>query len=141
MMESPNRLALQLNAEITAVLTAMRQNAKWAVVPGSYNVRGAEGPGRCEGTGVMQPCSFPFHPPSPPPHVAQEEDHMEPEPHYEEFRSLRRKVFEWEGECRWRAARSRWCGSRHALRPAAERHAAWGARRCCAMACGARDGG
>ena len=40
-MESPNRLALQLNAEITAVLTAMRQNAKWAVVPGSYNVRSA----------------------------------------------------------------------------------------------------
>jgi hypothetical protein len=28
----------------------------------------------------------------------QEEDLMEPEPHYEDFRSLRRKIFEWEGE-------------------------------------------
>jgi hypothetical protein len=38
-MEAPNRLALQLNSEIAAVITAMRQNAKWAVVPGKYNVR------------------------------------------------------------------------------------------------------
>lgn len=29
----------------------------------------------------------------------QEEDHMEPEPHYEDFRTLRRKIFEWEGKC------------------------------------------
>lgn len=29
--------------------------------------------------------------------TVQEEDHMEPEPHYEDFRSLRRKIFEWEG--------------------------------------------
>ncbi|WIA18254.1 hypothetical protein OEZ85_009722 [Tetradesmus obliquus] len=61
-MEAPNRLALQLDAEISAVITAMRQNAKWAVVPGKYN----------------------------------EEDQMEPEPHYEDFRSLRRKIFDWE---------------------------------------------
>jgi len=61
-MEAPNRLALQLNSEIAAVITAMRQNAKWAVVPGKYN----------------------------------EEDHLEPEPHFEDFRSLRRKIFEWE---------------------------------------------
>jgi hypothetical protein len=27
----------------------------------------------------------------------QEEDQMEPEPHYEDFRSLRRKIFDWEG--------------------------------------------
>jgi hypothetical protein len=38
-MEAPNRLALQLDAEISCVITAMRQNAKWAVVPGKYNVR------------------------------------------------------------------------------------------------------
>jgi hypothetical protein len=31
-------LSLQLNSEISAVITAMRQNAKWAVVPGKYNV-------------------------------------------------------------------------------------------------------
>ena len=31
-------LALMLNAEISAVITAMRANAKWAVVPGKYNV-------------------------------------------------------------------------------------------------------
>lgn len=37
-MGAPNRLALQLDAEISAVITAMRQNAKWAVVPGKYNV-------------------------------------------------------------------------------------------------------
>eukprot|EP00775_Hariotina_reticulata_P002970 gene2970-3255_t len=55
-------LSLQLNSEISAVITAMRQNAKWAVVPGKYN----------------------------------EEDQMEPEPHYEDFRSLRRKIFDWE---------------------------------------------
>ncbi|KAF6262925.1 hypothetical protein COO60DRAFT_554928 [Scenedesmus sp. NREL 46B-D3] len=61
-MEAPNRLALQLDAEISCVITAMRQNAKWAVVPGKYN----------------------------------EEDQMEPEPHYEDFRSLRRKIFDWE---------------------------------------------
>lgn len=24
---------------------------------------------------------------------------MEPEPHYEDFRNLRRKIFEWEGTC------------------------------------------
>lgn len=34
-------------------------------------------------------CIFPY---------SQEEDHMEPEPHYEDFRSLRRKIFEWEGK-------------------------------------------
>ncbi|KAF8061912.1 hypothetical protein HT031_004172 [Scenedesmus sp. PABB004] len=60
-MEPCNRLALQLDAEISAVITAMRQNAKWAVVPGKYN----------------------------------EEDQMEPEPHYEDFRALRRKIFDW----------------------------------------------
>jgi hypothetical protein len=31
---------------------------------------------------------------------------MEPEPHYEDFRSLRRKVFEWEGESARERARS-----------------------------------
>ncbi len=39
-MEPVNRLALQLDAEVAAVITAMRANAKWAVVPGKYNVRG-----------------------------------------------------------------------------------------------------
>jgi len=34
----PDRLSLMLNAEISAVITAMRQNAKWAVVPRGYNV-------------------------------------------------------------------------------------------------------
>ncbi len=33
-----SRLALMLNSEISLVITAMRQNAKWAVVPGKYNV-------------------------------------------------------------------------------------------------------
>lgn len=61
-MHTMNQLALLLNSEIAAVITAMRQNAKWAVVPGKYN----------------------------------EEDHMEPEPHYDDFRTLRRKIFEWE---------------------------------------------
>jgi hypothetical protein len=28
---------------------------------------------------------------------------MEPEPHYEDFRSLRRKIFEWQGAARGRA--------------------------------------
>jgi hypothetical protein len=37
-MEAINRYALQVNNEISAVITAMRQNAKWAVVPGKYNV-------------------------------------------------------------------------------------------------------
>lgn len=27
----------------------------------------------------------------------QEEDQMEPEPHYEDFRTLRRKIFDWDG--------------------------------------------
>jgi hypothetical protein len=44
LQEAPNRLALQLDAEISCVITAMRQNAKWAVVPGKYNVRHTEGP-------------------------------------------------------------------------------------------------
>jgi hypothetical protein len=39
----------------------------------------------------------------------QEEDQMEPEPHYEDFRSLRRKIFDWEGvllqECSTAAVR------------------------------------
>jgi hypothetical protein len=34
----PARLSLLLNAEISAVITAMRANAKWAVVPNKYNV-------------------------------------------------------------------------------------------------------
>eukprot|EP00879_Flechtneria_rotunda_P014470 GHRR01015120.1.p1 GENE.GHRR01015120.1~~GHRR01015120.1.p1 ORF type:complete len:164 (+),score=55.36 GHRR01015120.1:125-616(+) len=63
-MEPRSKMTLQFDAEISAVITAMRQNAKWAVVPGKYN----------------------------------EEDHMEPEPHYEDFRMLRRKIFEWPGE-------------------------------------------
>lgn len=29
---------------------------------------------------------------------AKQEDLSEPEPHYEEFRALRRKIFEWHGE-------------------------------------------
>jgi hypothetical protein len=33
------RRALMLNNEVAAVITAMRQNAKWAVVSGKYNVR------------------------------------------------------------------------------------------------------
>lgn len=33
-----SRLSLMLNAEISAVITAMRANAKWAVVPNKYNV-------------------------------------------------------------------------------------------------------
>lgn len=33
----PGKLALLLNSEISAVITAMRANAKWAVVP-RYNV-------------------------------------------------------------------------------------------------------
>lgn len=36
---APGRLALLLNAEIASVITAMRANAKWAVVPSKYNVR------------------------------------------------------------------------------------------------------
>lgn len=35
----PGKLSLLLNAEISAVITAMRANAKWAVVPNKYNVR------------------------------------------------------------------------------------------------------
>jgi hypothetical protein len=40
-----SRLSLLLNAEISAVITAMRANAKWAVVPNKYNVssHGARG--------------------------------------------------------------------------------------------------
>ena len=34
----PGRLDLLLNAEISAVITALRANAKWAVVPNKYNV-------------------------------------------------------------------------------------------------------
>ena len=37
-MERPHRTALLLNAEIAAVVTAMRQNAKWALVPMRYTV-------------------------------------------------------------------------------------------------------
>ncbi len=40
-MAGPNKLALQLNSEIAAVITAMRQNAKWAMVPGKYSVSSA----------------------------------------------------------------------------------------------------
>ena len=32
------RIALVLNQEITAVVTALRQNAKWAMVPTRYTV-------------------------------------------------------------------------------------------------------
>lgn len=35
--------ALLLNAEIAAVLSSMRQNAKWALIPKQYSVR--TGPG------------------------------------------------------------------------------------------------
>lgn len=38
-MERPHRTALLLNAEIAAVVTAMRQNSKWALVPMRYTVR------------------------------------------------------------------------------------------------------
>lgn len=38
LVEGPGSLALMLNAEISAVITAMRSNAKWAVVPSKYNV-------------------------------------------------------------------------------------------------------
>ena len=38
-----SRLSLMLNAEISAVITAMRANAKWAVVPNKYNVRSVQG--------------------------------------------------------------------------------------------------
>lgn len=53
-----------------------------------------------QGKGLLQPTLF--APAFCNPHGAvvtmQEEDLMEPEPHYEDFRSLRRKIFEWEGE-------------------------------------------
>ena len=35
---SSQRIALLLNQEIAAVVTAMRQNAKWAMVPTRYTV-------------------------------------------------------------------------------------------------------
>ena len=38
-MPSADELALLLDHEITAVVTAMRQNAKWAMVPARYGVR------------------------------------------------------------------------------------------------------
>jgi hypothetical protein len=38
-MDRAQRLALELDQCISAVITAMRQNAKWAVVPGNYKVR------------------------------------------------------------------------------------------------------
>ena len=34
----PQRISLLLNQEIAAVVTAMRQNAKWAMVPTRYTV-------------------------------------------------------------------------------------------------------
>ena len=37
-MASAKDTALLLNHEITAVVTAMRQNAKWALVPNRYSV-------------------------------------------------------------------------------------------------------
>lgn len=57
----PAHWALLLSNETAAVITAMRQNAKWAVVPGKY----------------------------------AEDDRMEAEPHFDDFRALRRAVHEW----------------------------------------------
>ena len=38
-MVAPNWVALLLNQELAAVITAMRQNIKWALVPNRYLVR------------------------------------------------------------------------------------------------------
>ena len=38
---SADGMALLLNAEVSSVLTAMKANAKWAVVPSKYNVSAA----------------------------------------------------------------------------------------------------
>ena len=43
---SSQRIALLLNQEIAAVVTAMRQNAKWAMVPTRYTVS-LERPNEC----------------------------------------------------------------------------------------------
>ncbi len=39
--------ALLLNAEIAAVLSSMRQNAKWALIPKQYSVRARQAPDCC----------------------------------------------------------------------------------------------
>ena len=38
-MERPHKMALLLNSEIAGVVTAMRLNSKWALVPMRYQVR------------------------------------------------------------------------------------------------------
>ncbi len=38
-MAAPHPVALLLNQELAAVITAMRQNVKWALVPNRYLVR------------------------------------------------------------------------------------------------------
>jgi hypothetical protein len=48
-MEWSKRLPLELDQCISAVITAMRQNAKWAVVPGNYKVGHTSWP-------ACQPC-------------------------------------------------------------------------------------
>lgn len=64
-MERSKRLPLELDQCISAVITAMRQNAKWAVVPGNYKVGHTTWPG-------SQPClpcmlsAPPVTPPNPP---------------------------------------------------------------------------
>jgi hypothetical protein len=52
----PGRLALLLNAEISAVITAMRANAKWAVVPNKYNVSRGRPSRVLEAQGALQAC-------------------------------------------------------------------------------------
>jgi hypothetical protein len=88
-MAPVSKCALLLNSEIAAVITAMRQNAKWAMVPGKYNVSSALVAPHRKQLQVTRSWSL---------FVAQEEDQMEPEPHYEEFRALRRKIFDTTSE-------------------------------------------
>lgn len=99
-MRRPTDLALLLSAQVSAVMTVMRQTPKWSLIPRRYSVRADAAP---------RPQLAPDHiaraPLSMPPTACrpQEDEDGGDEPLLEEFKALRRKVFTWEGM--WHAMR------------------------------------
>jgi hypothetical protein len=93
-------LRLLLNHEIASVITAMRQNAKWAVVPRYYVSPAALADSTAPGLLSPNPLSGPRLLAL----LPQEEDRNEPSKYDDAFRSLRSDIFKYQGVLRCLAA-------------------------------------
>ena len=99
-MERPHRTPLLLNAEIAAVVTAMRQNSKWALVPMRYTVglrSTFHGPGQHPNYTVF---TFDGSIAANALIGSMQDDEIGDDPLLEDFRLLRRRLFKLHGALR-----------------------------------------